>query len=153
MTAAKTSPYHPIPPYGIAMTEAIASGDVSQMSAARDAAFTHMASIADVARLLPELEKAIQAKGAIIRPLYAVTIQDAKARGDTAELARIKDELHAYAGMLNLPVATGNTSVANAAITPYGVAIQDAKARGDEAEVKRLTAVAESLLAQLHASK
>ena len=41
-------------------------------------------------RLLPELEKAIQAKGGPIRVLYGVSIQDAIARGDQAEIARLK---------------------------------------------------------------
>ncbi len=152
-----TKKHHPpiIPMYAVAMSEAIASGDAAKMAAARNDAFAYMASAAEVAQLLPELEKAIQAKGGIIRPLYGVTIQDAKARGDTAELASIKGELDAYASLLatSNPVAIGNGNATHPPVTPYGVAIQDAKARGDDAEVKRLTAVAEGLLAQLNATK
>lgn len=148
MSAKSENHGHPIPPYGIAMTEAIASGDAAKMSAARDAAFTHLAASADVTRLLPELEKAIKAKGGVIRPLYGVTIQDALARGDAAELSRLKGEVASYSAMLG-----GGASVGNATVMPYGVAIQDAKGRGDEAEVQRLTALAQSLLSQLNATK
>lgn len=150
MSANSANHGHPIPPYGIAMTDAIASGDTAKMSAARDAAFAHLATSADVARLLPELEKAIKAKGGPIRPLYAVTIQDAVARGDAAELSRLKGEVASYSALLN---GVGTGAVGNATVMPYGVAIQDAKGRGDEAEVQRLTALAQSLLAQLNATK
>ena len=131
------------PMYAVAMNEAIASGDTAKLSAARDAAFAHLAAAADVARLLPQLESAIKSKGGVIRPLYAVTIQDAIARGDNVEIARIKSELASYNNLL------GGVS-AHPPVTPYGVAIQDAKARGDDLEVKRLTALAETLLAQLN---
>jgi hypothetical protein len=130
--------------YGQALSQAIASGDAAKMSAARDAAFAHIAASTEVKRLLPELEKAMKTKGVHIRPLYAVTIQDAIAKGDAAELNRLKGELALYNSMLNGGAATHHP------IMPYGVAIQDAKNRGDEAEVKRLTAYAKSLLDQLN---
>jgi hypothetical protein len=130
--------------YGVALNEAIASGDVAKMSAARDAAFSHIAMSSEVSRLLPELENAIKSKGAPIRPLYAVTIQDAMARGDQAELTRLKGEVAYYSDLLK---SGGGFSP----ITPYGVAIQDAKNRGDQSELKRLTEWAHSLLDQLNA--
>lgn len=138
---------HPMPLYAVAMSDAIASGDAAKMSATRDAALAHLSTSADVARLLPELEKAIKSKGGIIRPLYAVTIQDAIARGDAGELSRLKAEVASYSSMLS------SGASANAAVLPYGVAIQDATARGDTAEVARLTALAQSLLGQLNAKK
>ena len=147
MAAPQTNYGGVVPLYGVAMSDAMASGDVNKMTAIRDQAFAHLAADAEVARLLPELEKAIQSKGGLIRPLYAVTIQDALARGDAAEIARLKAEVASYNTML-----TPGASYPGP-IPPYGVAIQDAKARGDEAEVKRLTALAESLLAQLNATK
>ncbi|MFZ6746218.1 DUF1843 domain-containing protein [Undibacterium sp. JH2W] len=134
------------PMYAVAMSDAIASGDAAQLSAAREAAFSHLAAAADVARLLPELESAIKSKGGVIRPLYAVTIQDAVARGDAVEIARLKTELTTYNNLL------GGASAFHP-VTPYGVAIQDAQARGDHAEVDRLKAYAQSLLAQLNVGK
>ncbi|MFN9646490.1 MAG: DUF1843 domain-containing protein [Cyanobacteriota bacterium] len=133
--------------YGPALTEAIASGDTAKMAAARDAAFAHIAMSTEVARLLPELEKAIKAKGAPIRPLYAVTIQDAVSRGDQAELTRLKGEVAYYSNLLQ----GGSTAVSS--VPPYGLAIQDAKKRGDDAELKRLTQWAQGLLDQLNAPK
>lgn len=148
MSNAKENYRPAIPLYGIAMSDAISSGDVDEMIKVRNQVLDHISATANMQRLLPDLEKAIQAKkGAIIRPLYAVTIQDAAARGDTQELANIKAELNSYQSLLN------HASAAHSAVTPYGVAIQDAKARGDEAEVKRLTDYANSLLAQLNAGK
>lgn len=146
MTTKKDSYGPVIPMYAAAMSDAIASGDTAQLSAAREAAFTHLAAAADVARLLPELENAIKTKGGVIRPLYAVTIQDALARGDSVEIARIKTELNTYNNLL------GGASAFHP-VTPYGVAIQDAQARGDQAEVDRLKAYAQSLLSQLNAGK
>ena len=99
------------------------------------------------ARLLPQVEKALATQGGPVRPLYAVTIQDALARGDQAEIARIKGEIAAYAQLI------ANPETAPMPVTPYGVAIQQAKDRGDQAEVERLTKVAEGLLAQLNAGK
>jgi hypothetical protein len=133
--------------YGVPITDAIASGDVQRMTAMHEEAMAHYAATADVVRLLPELERAIQAKGGVIRPLYAVTIQDAMARGDAAEIARLKAQVDVYQGMLASSATHTNV------VPPYGIAIQEAKARGDEAEVRRLTAQAESLLAQLNATK
>ena len=133
--------------YGVAMQEAIKSGVFADLQKARDAAVQHLADSAEIARLLPEVEKALAIHGAVPRPLYAVTIQDALARGDQTELARIKSEIAAYSQMISNP-ASGAMSV-----TPYGLAIQQAKDRGDQAEVERLTRVAEDLLAQLNAGK
>lgn len=140
----------PIPLYGMAINDAIASGDGAKMRAVRDAAHDHLATAGEVMRLLPALETAIQSTGnggGVIRPLYAVTIQDALARGDAAEIARLKAEVASYSTTL----ASG--SAANMPIVPYGVAIQDAKTRGDSAEVQRLTALAQSLMGQLNATK
>lgn len=134
--------------YGVAMQEALRSGLLADLQNARDAAIQHLADAADVARLLPEVEKALATKGAIPRPLYAVTIQDAMARGDQAELARIRSEIAAYSLMLSNPEGGAAVSV-----TPYGLAIQQAKDRGDQAEVERLTRIAEELLAQLNAGQ
>ncbi|GAA4802561.1 DUF1843 domain-containing protein [Lysobacter hankyongensis] len=133
--------------YGVAMQEAIKSGVFADLQQVRDAAVQHLADAAEIARLLPEVEKALAAQGAVPRPLYAVTIQDALARGDQTELARIKSEIAAYSQMISNP-ESGAVSV-----TPYGLAIQQAKDRGDQAEVERLTRVAEGLLAQLNAGK
>jgi hypothetical protein len=137
----------PIPLYAVAMQEAIKSGLLADLQKVRDAAVKHLSDTAEIARLLPEVEKALAVHGAVPRPLYAVTIQDALARGDQTEIARIKGEIAAYAHMIANP-ESGAVSV-----TPYGLAIQQAKDRGDQAEVERLTKVAEDLLAQLNAGK
>lgn len=138
---------HFIPLYGVAMQDALKSGTLADLQKARDDAVKFLSDAADVARLLPQVEKALAAQGGVIRPLYAVTIQDALARGDQAEIGRIKGEIAAYAQMIANP-ESGAVSV-----TPYGLAIQQAKDRGDQAEVDRLTKVAEGLLAQLNAGK
>ncbi len=82
--------------YGPAVSEAIASGDVAEMTEIRKQVFDYLGSVADIERLLPELEKAIESKGGGIRTLYAVTIQEAAASGDKAEIARIKAEVAYY---------------------------------------------------------
>jgi hypothetical protein len=86
--------------YGVSIQEAIASGDVAKMTAIREQAFTYMASVAEVERLLPALEAAIKTKGGPVVVLYAVTIQNAVARGDQAELARLRAEVAYYSRML-----------------------------------------------------
>lgn len=106
--------------YGVALNEAIASGDVAKMSAARDAAFSHIAMSSEVSRLLPELENAIKSKGAPIRPLYAVTIQDAMARGDQAELTRLKGEVAYYSDLLKSGGAMASEEVVD---DRHGVAL------------------------------
>jgi hypothetical protein len=131
--------------YGPALTEAIQSGDAAKMAALRDAAFDYIGKSAEVAQLLPKLEQAIKDKGYPIRPLYALAIQEAKTRGDQAELSRLKGEVAYYANLLQ------GERAANEPVPPYGVAIQEAKNRGDQAELQRLTAWAQSLLDQLNA--
>jgi len=148
MAAKKSKHAIPVPLYAIAVSDAITSGDVNKMTEIRDQVFTHMAAAADIEHLLPELEKAINSKGGVIRPLYGVTIQDALARGDANEIASLKAEVASYNSLL-LSDPTANSSP----VLPYGIAIQDAKANGDEAEVKRLTALANNLLAQLKATQ
>ena len=86
--------------YAVPIQEAITSGDIAKMNQIRDEAFAYLASASDIERLLPELEKAIQAKGGPIRVLYGVSIQDAIARGDQAEIARLKAEVAYYSRLL-----------------------------------------------------
>lgn len=138
---------HMIPLYAVAMQDALKSGTLADLQKARDAAIQHLSDAAEIARLLPQVEKALATQGGPVRPLYAVTIQDALARGDQAEIARIKGEIAAYAQLI------ANPETAPIPVTPYGLAIQQAKDRGDQAEVERLTKVAEGLLAQLNAGK
>ena len=126
------------------VTSAIDKGDVKEMSSVRQDVLAHIARSKDLERLLPALDSAISSKGGIIRPLYAVTIQDVLARGNAAEISSLKAEVDAYSRLIS-------NSSAHIPITPYGQAIQDAKARGDAAEVARLTAHAEALLAKLKA--
>lgn len=135
---------HLVPLYASAMTDAIASDDMSQMEEMRNQALDQLAAAAEIEKMLPELDKAINARGGVIRPLYGVTIQDALAKGDPAEVARLRAEVSAYAKQLPQSVSQGTPTL------PYGIAIQDAKARGDDAEVERLTRLAESLMAQLN---
>lgn len=139
------SPFVPL--YAVAMQDALKSGALADLQKARDDAVKHLADAAEIARLLPEVERALATHGGVVRPLYAVTIQDALARGDQAEIARIRGEISAYSQMIANP-ESGAPS-----ITPYGLAIQQAKDRGDQAEVERLTKVAEGLLAQLNAGR
>jgi len=85
--------------YGSAVSEAIASNDVAEMTEIRKQVFDYLGNVSEIERLLPELEKAIKSKGGGIRPLYAVTIQEAAASGDRAEIARIKAEVAYYERM------------------------------------------------------
>lgn len=128
--------------YGDIVTKAIDTGDVKEMTSVRQDVVAHLAQSKDLERLLPALDAAITGKGGVIRPLYAVTIQDVLARGNATEIAHLRAEVGAYQALLSGPGTHGS-------ITPYGQAIQDAKARGDAAEVARLTAHAQALLAQL----
>jgi len=45
-----------IKPYGVAVTDAIASGDLARLKEAQAAAEAHLAEYGDVARLLPLLK-------------------------------------------------------------------------------------------------
>lgn len=88
--------------YGPAITEAIASGDLEAMKKIREEALDVLASAAEVEKLLPQLDQALSAKGwdgPIV--LYGVVIQDAAARGDKTELARLKAEVDYYSRLLS----------------------------------------------------
>ena len=87
--------------YAVPMHEAIASGDLSKMSAIRDQALGFLSAAADIERLLPAVDNAIKARGGPVRTLYGVTIQDALARGDQGELARLKAEVAYYSRILS----------------------------------------------------
>ena len=97
------SPTHAAPMaalYGVLMHEAIASGDVSKMIAIRDQALDYLAAASEIERLLPSLEKTMKAKGLPPQALYGISIQDAVARGDQAELSRLKAEVVYYSRLL-----------------------------------------------------
>ncbi|MCH8617565.1 DUF1843 domain-containing protein [Undibacterium sp. TS12] len=86
--------------YAVPMHDAIASGDVSKMLAIRDQVLDYLTSAAAIERLLPSLDRALKAKGMPPQALYGVSIQDAVARGDQAELARLKAEVAYYSRLL-----------------------------------------------------
>lgn len=132
----------------LSLSEALASGDLAKMSAARDAAFGYVHVSSEAAQLLLRLERAINSNGGVISSLSALTIQDAITRGDSAELNHLKGQLAYYTSLL-----LGSSGGRGPVVPPYGVAIQDAKSRGDKAEIKRLTEWAQSLLEQLNADK
>ncbi|MFZ6746216.1 DUF1843 domain-containing protein [Undibacterium sp. JH2W] len=97
------SPTHATPLaalYAVPMHDAIASGDVGKMSAIRDQALDYLTAAAAIERLLPTLDRALKAKGLPPQALYGVSIQDAVARGDQAELARLKAEVAYYSRLL-----------------------------------------------------
>ena len=100
MPTSKPAGNPPAALYAVPIHEAIASGDVAKMSAIRTEVFAHLAAVAEMERLLPALDGAIQAKGGPIKTLYGGAIQDAAARGDQAELARMKAEVDYYRRLL-----------------------------------------------------
>ena len=86
--------------YGVSIQDALASGDVNRLSAIRDEALDFLANAAEVRKLLPELEQAIRGLGGPIRVLYGQALEDARASGDQAQLARLRAEVVYYRGLL-----------------------------------------------------
>lgn len=74
-----------VPPYGVAIQEAIASGDVATMRRAEAAATSHLD---EVQRALAALRGEIQRGGPVI-PLYGVALQQALASGDVARMRSV----------------------------------------------------------------
>ena len=80
----------PLPPYGVAIQDAIASGDVATMKRAEEAAVAH---VDEVQRALGALRGELQ-RGPVI-PLYGVALQQALASGDVARMRSVVSQAEA----------------------------------------------------------
>jgi hypothetical protein len=89
----------PVPPYGVAIHEAIASGDPATMRRAETSAVNHLS---DVQQALGALrgELARSAGGGPVIPLYGVSLQQALASGDLARMRSVVNQAETTA---NLP--------------------------------------------------
>lgn len=82
---------HPIPPYGVAIQDAIASGDVDKMKQVAADAEKYLQEYGEIGDGLKKLRAAIGGGGgggrpSYAQPLYAVVIQEAIASGDTEKM-------------------------------------------------------------------
>jgi hypothetical protein len=87
-----------IMPYGVAIQQAVAGGDVNEMRRLEKETEAHLSQYGDVRSALAVLKTEI-AKRDIARapmPLYAVAMQQAVAVGDLAEMRRLEKEAEAY---------------------------------------------------------
>lgn len=81
---------HPVPPYGVAIQDAIASGDVGQMQSVAADAERYLQEFGEIGDGLKRLKDEIGriggggggGWGGHIQPLYGVVIQEAIASGD-----------------------------------------------------------------------
>lgn len=89
---------HPIPPYGVAIQEAIASGDVTAMRRAETSAVSHLN---DVQQALGALRDQLArsgdggATGGPVIALYGVSLQQALASGDIARMRSVVSQAEA----------------------------------------------------------
>jgi Domain of unknown function (DUF1843)/Chagasin family peptidase inhibitor I42 len=82
----------PVPPYGVAIQEALASGDVATMRRAEAAATSHLD---EIQRALGALRGEIQRGGGPVIPLYGAALQQALASGDVARMRSVVSQAEA----------------------------------------------------------
>jgi hypothetical protein len=90
---------HPIPPYGVAIHDAIASGDVSKMQQVAGDAESYLKEYGEIGDGLKKLHAEIERLGgrpAVIVPLYGVPIHDAIASGDVGKMKEMAQQAEAY---------------------------------------------------------
>jgi hypothetical protein len=96
----------PIPMYAVAMQEAIKSGALADLQKARDAAVQHLSDAADIARSKGEIAAYAHMisnpeSGAVSVTPYGLAIQQAKDRGDQAEVERLTKVAEGLLAQLN----------------------------------------------------
>lgn len=82
----------PVPPYGVSIQEAIASGDAATMRRAEAAAEGHLS---EVQRALGALRQELAQRGGPVIPLYGVSLQQALASGDVARMRSVVSQAEA----------------------------------------------------------
>ena len=75
-----------VPPYGVSIQEAMASGDTAAMYRAEAAAESHLS---EVQRALTTLRGELAQRGGPVMPLYGVALQQALASGDAARMRSV----------------------------------------------------------------
>ena len=89
---------HPITPYGVAIQDAIASGDVNKMQQTADDAESYLKEYGEIGDGLKKLRAAIEGAGGGggygggIRPLYGVAIRAAIASGDAGQMKAVAQQ-------------------------------------------------------------
>jgi hypothetical protein len=90
---------HSLPPYGVAIQDAIASGDVSKMKQVADDAESYLKEYGEIGDGLKKLKSEIDRLGgrpSVIVPLYGVPIHDAIASGDVGKMKEMAQQAEAY---------------------------------------------------------
>lgn len=82
---------HPIPPYGVAIQDAIASGDHDKMKQVADDAEKYLQEFGEIGEGLKKLRAAIGGT-APAQPLYGVAIRDAIDSGDAGRMGAIAQQ-------------------------------------------------------------
>jgi hypothetical protein len=88
---------HPIPPYGVAIQDAIASGDTDKMRQVADDAEKYLQEFGEIGDGLKKLRAAIGG-GATPQPLYAGAMRAAIASGDTDKMRALAQQAEAALG-------------------------------------------------------
>lgn len=88
---------HPVPPYGVAIQDAIASGDVGKMQAVAADAENYLKEFGEIGDGLKKLYAAIGSyggggHGGAIQPLYGVVIRGAIASGDPSKMSAVAQQ-------------------------------------------------------------
>ena len=123
---------HPIPPYGVAIQDAIASGDIDKMRQVADDAEKYLQEFGEIGEGLKKLRAAISGGGAYgggIHTLYAPAMRAAIAAGDTDKMKDLAnqaetalgqaDEVRSALAEIRMRVLRPNSSV-NVTWTRFG---------------------------------
>lgn len=96
---------HPVPPYGVAIRDAIASGDTGKMHDAAADADRYLRELGDVASALKDLHAAIENhapdKPSHPIPLYGVPIRYAAASGDIDRMKEVAGQAEEWLGQVD----------------------------------------------------
>jgi hypothetical protein len=80
---------HPVPPYGVAIQDAIASGDTDKMRQVADDAERYLQEFGEIGDGLKKLRAAIGRGGNAAVPLYASAIRHAVQSGDADKMKEV----------------------------------------------------------------
>jgi hypothetical protein len=90
---------HPVPPYGVAIQDAIASGDVAKMNKVASDAESYLKEYGEIGDGLKKLRTEIDRIGGAgyggdggIRPLYGVAIRAAIKSGDAGQMKAVAQQ-------------------------------------------------------------
>jgi hypothetical protein len=87
---------HPVPPYGVAIHDAIASGDVAQMNKVASDAESYLKEYGEIGdglkKLRAEIDRIGGGSGGGFHPLYGVAIRNAIASGDADKMKAVASQ-------------------------------------------------------------